>query len=142
MFLHYLNEREREAFLLLARDFVEVDGAYTQDEMNMMESFARELGVATKEIPSRPDPSERESLFRIFSSRTARSTVLLELLALAYADQNFCEKERSFLEAGAKIFDLEEEELRLMEDWVVRQLALYNEAYFSWMRAESSAKNV
>lgn len=141
MFLHYLGEREREAFLCLARDFVEVDGAYTQDEMKMMESFAREMGLGAESIPKAPDASRRDVLFGTFTSRPARSAVLLELLALAYADQNFCEKERSFLELGAKIFGMEEEELRLMEDWVVRQLALYNEAFFSWMRADSSARN-
>lgn len=54
--------------------------------------------------------------------------MLLELLGLAHADQDYHATEKEFMQQVASACGVSENELRDMESWVVRQLALVSEA--------------
>ena len=129
MFLHILNDTQQKAFLSLAKQFIEADSNLSSEEQNLLELMLAETGQSfDEEVPA----EEVEALLPAFDSRQARAAVLLELIGVGHADREFCAEEDSFLRKVAGTFGVPEEELRAMEDWVTRQMALAQEVERFW----------
>lgn len=126
MFLHALDDTEREAFLALARDYVQADGKIGFQEEAMLKQFCMEIGLAPDHaLPEKP---RREWLARIVSRR-ARVASMLELLALVNADKHFDQRERTLVFDTAKAWGITEAELEKMSHWHDRQLDLLSEVF-------------
>lgn len=129
MFLHLLNETQQKAFLVLAKQFVEADRQLAEEEQNLLELMWAETGLEfDPELPA----GAGEDLLPVFDSRQARAAVLLELIGVGHADQEFHPDESAMLAKIASAFGVEEEELRRMDGWITRQLALAVEVETFW----------
>jgi len=129
MFLHILNDRQQKAFLALARQFIEADQNLSAGEQNLLELMYAETGLPFEtELPT----GNLESLLQEFDSRQARSAVLLELIGVGHADDDFHPEESQFIGKAAAAFGVPDERVAQMESWVQRQLQLALEAEQFW----------
>jgi uncharacterized tellurite resistance protein B-like protein len=129
MFLHLLDEDQQKAFLAVARQFVEADRNLSEGEQNLLELMVAEMGLDfDMELPS----GDLDTLLQAFDSRQVRAAVLLELIGVGHADEEFHAEESKLLQEIAGKLDVSEAELREMEIWVNRQLALAQEVEKFW----------
>ncbi len=129
MFLYRLDEEQREAFMSLAQAFIEADDRLHPEEERVLKLMRREMDL---------DPSgsgegasvdlNEESIGSVFDDREAQVTVLLELLGLGYADDDFAPEENQFIRKLSDVFDVTSARLEQMENWVLRQVALVQDA--------------
>lgn len=123
MFLADLNHEQRRAFLSIARAMTEVDGLKEEEEQ-LLRFFEIESGVSLDDAPD-GDPTTFTSLFE---DRRSQVSLLLELIGLGYTDAEYTEAEAAFVRTFAEAFSIPTEELDVFENWVLRQLSLYEEA--------------
>ena len=129
MFLHVLNENQQKAFLALAKQFIEADQKLADEERNLLELMYAETGLDfDADLPG----GAPEELFPAFDSRQARAAVLLELIGVGHADEEFHADESQFIHRAADAFGVSRDEVRRMESWVTRQLALAQEVERFW----------
>jgi hypothetical protein len=126
MFLQALNDSEREAFLALARDYIQADRKITFQEEAMLKQLCIEMGLAPDH--SLPTRSRREWLAQIVQRRP-RVAAMLDLLALANADKGFDARERELVFETAKAWGITDAELEKMSGWHDRQVELLSEAF-------------
>jgi hypothetical protein len=126
MFLQTLNDSEREAFLALARDYIQADQKVSFQEEAMLKQLCLEIGLAPDH--SLPKRSRKEWLAQIVQRRS-RVAAMLELLALANADKDFDARERELVFETAKAWGITEAELKKMSGWHDRQIELLSEAF-------------
>jgi uncharacterized tellurite resistance protein B-like protein len=129
MFLGVLDENERRAFAVLARQMIEADGIVVNQEQEALAALARELGVDLEEGVSQ-DPTELATVFR---ERPAKVAALLELLGLAHSDQRFTAEEQSHVQVVASAMGIGSDELAELDGWV-RQHVRHVEAAMALMR--------
>lgn len=125
MFLHALDQRQREAFLCLAHDIVVSDGELDDGEQQMMDELKREVGL--------PDDFEAhyipiEGIEQIFCTRKSRVAVLIALLRLSYADGAFEVEEQFLLEGVCSLFGISRQDFNIIEQWVRKLITLEQEA--------------
>jgi uncharacterized tellurite resistance protein B-like protein len=126
MFLRILNEAERQAFLALAREYIQADQKATPQEEELLRVFCLEMGLdPALQLPAKP----RAERYAAFRARPARVAALLELLALACADKDFDRRERELVFETAKAFGIPEHELKALADWNDKHLGLLSEAF-------------
>lgn len=124
MFLDLLNERQREAFLILASSVAMADGEDSAEEMDAMDSLRREMGI-------HHDVDIQAALGKIdvtsFNTHQARVVVALELLRLTYADEYVHEAEIAQVREICTAMGFPEEWLSTMEEWAMRFNAIDGE---------------
>lgn len=123
MFLADLTHAQKRAFLTIARAMTEVDGVKPEEEQ-LLRFFEIESGLSLDDAPD-GDPTTFASLFE---DRRSQVSLLLELIGLGYSDADYTEAEAAFVRTFAEAFSIPVEQLDVLENWVLRQLALYEEA--------------
>jgi uncharacterized tellurite resistance protein B-like protein len=127
MFLNRLNLDQRKAFLAIAMKIIGADGALDARERQMIESMRYEMALYTEtDLPK--GYVSIEEMAKPFDTREAQIVLMLECIALAYADEDFAGEEQKILRELALIFKLPEEEATEMENWVLRYKSLVKEA--------------
>ena len=125
MFLSTLNIEQQQAFLGLARLFVEADGQLASQEKAMLEVMKAEMGLSEDiEFPTDNLPN----LLKPFDSKPAKAAALLEIIGLGYSDNDFHPQESILVKSMAEDFNVSEDEILHMENWVLRQIMLVREA--------------
>jgi uncharacterized tellurite resistance protein B-like protein len=125
MFLASLNEEQKKAFLTIAMKAIGVDGKLDQREKQMILAMRYEMGLFEEIVLPKGD---LEVLAKPFDTRRSQSILLMESIALAYADNDFSEKEKKVLRALALIFNISEEDATEMENWVLEYNKLLEKA--------------
>jgi uncharacterized tellurite resistance protein B-like protein len=125
MFLFHLTPAERRAFAGLARHLVIADGGEGPAETEALRRVEDELGIPVSNLPALAPTSE---LLGTFVSAASKGAVVLELVALAYADGLPHPDEMELLKSVAVGLGISELRLLEMENWVVQQMALSAEA--------------
>jgi len=125
MFLFHLTPAERPAFVGLAKYLVIADDGEGPAETEVLERIQAELGIAVASLPVLAPTSE---VLGTFVSTASKASVVLELIALAYADGLPHPDEMEVLKSVAAGLGISELRLLEMENWVVRQMALSAEA--------------
>ncbi len=125
MFLFYLTPAERRVFVGLAKHLIAADGSEGPAEIGALQLLEAELGVAVGNISALAPTPE---LLGTFVSRASKAAVVLELLALAYADGLPHPHEMEMLKDVAVGVGISELRLLEMEDWVVQQMPLIAQA--------------
>jgi uncharacterized tellurite resistance protein B-like protein len=116
MFLAGLNDAQKKAFLAIALKIIGADGRLDPKERQMIEAMRYETGIFQEtDLPH----GSIEELARPFDNRRSQAIVLMEGIALAYADQEFAGEEQKILRALALIFGISEEDATEMENWVL-----------------------
>ena len=125
MFLFHLTPAERRAFAGLAKHLIAADGGEGPAETTALRLLEAELGFAVASMSALAPTSE---VLGTFVSRASRAAVVLELLALAYADGLPHPHEMEMLKDVAVGVGISELRLLEMEDWVVKQMPLAAQA--------------
>jgi tellurite resistance protein len=125
MFLSSLTDSQKETFFCLAHDVVVSDGELNVGEHVMMEEMRREMSLDDGLEPHYVDVHGME---KIFDTKRARIIVLIALIRLGYADGAFEIEEQSFLKVLCELFEIDDTEFVLIENWVRRLIALEREA--------------
>jgi uncharacterized tellurite resistance protein B-like protein len=123
MFISNLSSKQQSVFLGLAKHLIESDGNIAAKEQALMATIQGQM--ATKVTPADFD---FETLNKIFECKRSKASMILELLGLAYADEDYHASEKKFMRQVSQACGVSEHELRDMESWVARQLALVREA--------------
>jgi tellurite resistance protein len=127
MFLNNFTIEQKKAFLAIAMRIIGADGFLDPRERQMIESMRYEMGLFTEtDLPGKY--TGIEELAKPFDSRKSQVILMLESIALAYADDEFASEEAKILRELALIFNFSEEEATAMENWVQKYRGLIKEA--------------
>ena len=125
MFLSSLTEIQKETFFCLAHNVVVSDGELNVGEHIMMEEMRREMSHDDELEPHYVDVQGMET---IFNTKRTRIIVMISLIRLGYADGAFEIEEQSFLKVLCELFEIDDTEFILIDNWVRRLIALEREA--------------
>ncbi len=125
MFISNLNQKQQETLLQLAKKIIAIDGIIDEKESLMIEAIKKEMHPKTN-----IESNHKEPLNSIFISKKEASSLLFELIGLAYADDEYHEEESRFINEIASQLNISKENLYVMENWVQRQLCLSREAIY------------
>lgn len=125
MWLAALSVKQREALLGLAHDVVVSDGLLDPNEEGMLDEFKREMELNPA---LEGEYLELDGIGAIFDTRKARIIALLNLIRLSYADGAFEIEEECLLKEVSRGFGIDDEEFKLLDNWVRRLLSLESEA--------------
>lgn len=121
MFLHLLNQKQKEAFLVLAQRISMIDGEDDMNELDALGDLKKRLGVTTNPdmtaVLADPDISA-------FTSRKTRVITMLELLTLAYADGYLHDAESDMISDLSAAFGFDQDDLNGMAAWAMDALEL------------------
>lgn len=123
MFLNRLNEDQQGALLSLATQLMSADGKQRAEETELLDALRQQMSPTV--VPAQITSSD---LPGVFATRPARVALMLELLGMALVDAEYHVTEQAFVNAIAKVLDIDQPELSDMESWVRRQFALVREA--------------
>jgi len=125
MFLNSLTQEQKKNFLAIAMRIIGADGILETRERQKIETMRYEMGLYNEtDLPK----GDIEDIAKTFDTRKSRVTVMLEGIALAYADEDLGGEEQKILRALALVFEFSEEEATAMENWVKRYKELHQEA--------------
>lgn len=123
MFLHHLNDRQASVFLFLAERVVMADGKIKYQELAKVSSFLRQIN---------PEIVRMECSFGelpgVFDSRKARICTMLELILLAFADNDYVSSEDDLINRLGRSLEISNDEMARMKEWGARQAVLAVEA--------------
>lgn len=123
MFISNLSREQQAVFLGLAKQLILSDSNLATEEESLLTSIQRQM-----ESEVIPTDVPLNSLKELFPTRKDKASMLLELLGLAHADNDYHASEKEFVTQVARACGISKMELIDMECWVVRQLALVHEA--------------
>lgn len=124
MFLNYLKDCQRLSFLALAAKVIQSDGKTLPEELELFEALRKELELKTSVHKSKAEKVE----LNIFDTYEVKRVVLIELIAVGYVDGKFSNEERLVINEIANSFSITKKELKKLENWVLKQNKLYEEA--------------
>lgn len=124
MFIANLSPQQQEILIGLAMQLIEVDGKIDDRELEMLEVLRSQCDREVKVNKF----SSMDDLPSVFGDQKSRVSMLLELLAIAYADEDFDDKEKDAIETIRLKLDIPGVLFEDMESWVCRQMILSKEA--------------
>lgn len=130
MFLHYLeSDTEKHAFVRLYTRMMHASGGVTADEASLGQWLLDELGIGHHtSLLERPRDHELSDVAKNVSTASARRASLLELMLLAYSDDELKPEEEQLLERLAEMWSMSGERFEQMKSWTLRFLAVSRES--------------
>ena len=122
MFLNKLNTDEKVAFLGLAHYIARVDGDFSEDEKETIMIYCFEMQMEDiKYIDSKFNLDDTLNKFHI---KEHQNILLLEIIALVYADGEVHIKEKEILDMIMKTFNIREALFSVYVEWSKAILAI------------------
>lgn len=121
MFIEKLNDRQQGILLNLGKKLIAADGNIHDKETELLNVLRAQMSPSVQETVS-------SNLASDFQTQESKAALLLEILGLAHADEEYHQDEKSFASGLAKEVGLDSDTLADMESWVLRQFALVREA--------------
>ena len=125
MWLSALSGEQRGALLGLAHNVVVSDGLLDPNEEGMLNEFKREMELSPA---LEGEYLELDGIGATFDTRKSRIIALLNLIRLSYADGALEIEEECLLKEISRGFGIDDEEFKLLDNWVRRLLSLESEA--------------
>jgi len=125
MFLNRLKENEKVGFLELAHHIARSDGDFSKVQKDIIAKYCMEIQMEDIEFD--------ENKFDIYDTldkiqdKRSRKIVILEIMALIYADDFLHEEERKVLEKTLEQFELNYNLSIVYTQWAKTMLALYTQ---------------
>ena len=110
----------------LAKHLILSDGKMTDREDVALRQIERETGMTSDGIL--PTDASDVATVAVLLGRRARVATLLELLGIAYADDEYHPGENEMIKSVAAALGVTDNEVLQMENWVLRQMVLAAEA--------------
>lgn len=119
MFIQNLTLDQQSVLLNLSNQLIAADGVLSDDELVFIETLKSQM------MPNTEDHSVTyNQLSDVFYDKASKASLLLELLGVAHADDDYQDEEKTFMHNIATQLNVSQNELSEMEDWVVAQLSL------------------
>jgi hypothetical protein len=125
MFLHELNDSQREGFMCLAARMASADAHLPDQELALLSQMRHEMDIPASWRPSSATTAE---LLARFTDHRSRTIVLLELLRLARVDTAIADRERQFFIEAATAFGFNRPQVQALLQWIRRHEALMADA--------------
>lgn len=140
MFLNLLTDRQKQSFLALATKVVMADGGVVPEENVTLNVRVTEMGG---DIKAPPEEVYGAINYDVFDSRVAQVIVVLELMVIAYSDEEYHEHERPIVEELSTKFGFSPEQMAAFEDWASRQapLSFEGQAFIEEAQSTERRKN-
>lgn len=130
MFLNLLNPKEKDDFLKLAVAAIKADGVIEDAEMQTLSAYANEMQIP---VCNTDDPVDVDAVVGEFASNSTvqvKRIVLVELLALVFADGDYSAEEKGLVQQIANAFnfnaDLVEHVVDLEKSYMAACVSLVN----------------
>jgi len=106
MFLNRLSQEEKKAFLELAYYMAKVDDNFMDEQKEIISQYCFEMSI--DDINFDENKFDLLKVLKHFKNPKSQKIVLLEIMALVYADNILHPKEQEVLEIMCKEFGLDE----------------------------------
>lgn len=121
MFISQLSSTEAESFMAIAVAVCQEDGVIHEEEQRLIESLAREANLLLTE-PAKLGDWEKAA--KEIKSRSARIACFAELVGIVKVDGDVSTEESQFLKKIALSWEISEEEILYIKNWIDRQIIL------------------
>lgn len=122
MFVQNLNSQQQSVLLFLAKEVASADGSLDELQFGMLEILKAQSNPDVEELSVK-----QEELASLFTTEREKCSVILELLGIAHANEEYHLNERDLIASYAKALNLSAEKLESLEQWVEKQFALSKE---------------
>ena len=125
MFLNQLNQEEKNAFLELAHYIARSDNDFSDDEKSIIEKYCMEMQIDNIDYDKKA--------FDIYNTlgkikhKRSQKIVLLEIMALIYADDLMHPNEEKVLMKMLEEFDIHLPQFIICTEWAKTMLSLYRQ---------------
>lgn len=123
MFLNRLSKEEQLAFLKLAHFVARTDGTFDESEQEMIRGYCVEMQI--ENINFNIDQFDIYNTLEIIKDKRSQNIVLLEIMAIIFADNFLHEKEQKVIEIMLEKFGLNQHLATVYGEWTKAILALY-----------------
>lgn len=124
MFLNILNDEQKKLFLKLAIKAAEANDIITDEEKNMISSFAKEMQIQPFYSVNENMECLLNRMCCISSTKTKR-IFLFEILGIIFSDSEYDDKEKNFISEIIKAFNIEESVVTEMTNIINEYTHLY-----------------
>ena len=126
MYLNYLEENEKKAFLKLAHMIANSDDEFCDNERIIINSYCNEMGIKDIEF----DKNELIDIVAYqFKTDQSRRIVIFELMNIINANGEFKDNERAIIDVLLKEFNIEEKFLNDVKQWSDSMSHLVEQGY-------------
>jgi len=123
VFVANLTRDQQQVLLNLAHHFMFVDGHGDDRELAVIEHIKSQCHG-----PLTPNAVEMTELAKLFSSNKSKVSLMLELLVLTLADENYHANEKYLLDEVAAKLSIDANQFDKLKIWAQRHLVLSQEA--------------
>lgn len=122
MFVQNLNKEQQIALYKTTEILISCDGEVTSEELEY-------LDFLKKQMPPIPEAKfEIATLQALLNTKQSKVSFMLELIAIAYADEDYHESEVHLISEIASVIGIDNHLLNKLESWVVKQTTLLSDA--------------
>ena len=115
MYLNYLEENEKVAFLKIAHIVALSDGNFCENEKVIIGSYCNEMGMNDIELNTQNDSID--ILSNEFRNEQSKKIVILELMSIIHANGEFKESEKNIINQLTKKFAINDKYIKDVELW-------------------------
>lgn len=126
MFLMDLESAEKFAFLKIANYLAKLDGTFAKNEKEVIEEYCLEMGIDN--ISFKEDSFDLSEILKTFKSRKSQKILVLELMILVHADNEYQFLEKEFIQKISEYFQMKDDEIKQSSSWGKSISKLRNEA--------------
>lgn len=130
MFLNSLNSEEKNNFMKLAVAIMKADGVIEESEKQIISVYAAEMQIPVCNVDSYENVDAIIDAFAANSTMQTKRIVFLELLALALADGNYAQEEKTLVQQVANAFGIDkpfiEKAISLEDAYTAAYMSLAN----------------
>ena len=128
MFLKVLGNEEKKSFLDLALRIAKSDEDFSVKEKGMIEEYKYEMNL-DYDPESTYLEKEQIDLIEVFSDSELATIkkIFIELIGLIMADEKFVESEKDIIKDFMERYNLSDDYLKKVQDWVKKLNGLYQE---------------
>jgi len=123
MFLNRLNNEEKKAFLSLAHHMARVDLNFMDEQKQIISQYCLEMGI--DDIEYDESKFDLVKVLKTFTNSKSQKIVLLEIMALVYADNILHETEQEIIDIMCKEFNINSNLANVFGEWSKAIMALY-----------------
>jgi len=130
MFVNMLTDEEKIGFVSLMQYLSQVDGMVTEDEKLYLEGFCREIGVKDTETNCDFSAISIKEILALIKTPVSKNVIIMELINLAYADEDYSTKKRNGIKYIANVMGVLEGKIIEIEEWVKEGISWANRGYY------------
>lgn len=123
MFLNRLSLKEKKAFLNLAHHVAHSDNLLSKEEELVITKYCMEMQM--DDVPYEASSFDFGETLNCFESEGHRKIVLLEIMALIYADNQLSTEEQSLIDQMIEHFELNPNLAIVYREWAKSILSLF-----------------